>query len=215
MLDKEVQAYLHSFIQQKEANSLLKKLEKIAQEENIPIMEPIGIETMLTILQIQQPKKILEIGTAIGYSALKMAYALPTTVIISLERDVNRYEQALEHIREAGFQERIIVLNGDALNIGSEVKAYGPFDAIFIDAAKGHYKKFFEQYSKYLTNDGCVYTDNVLFKGLVCKTDLEKKQKKGFIGKIKDYNEWLMHHDDFTTTIIPAGDGLAVSKKIR
>ena len=210
-MDNIIHRYIESLI--KSRDPLFAEMEAFAQEHGVPIMEPIGIEAMLQIMRIQQPKRILEIGTAIGYSALRMAAALPETKIITIERDELRYQQAMDYIESSGFGERVEVLFGDALELVEQAGEKGPYDAIFIDAAKGQYTKFFESYSAFLTPEGTVYTDNVLFKGYVAGIPVESKRIINLVKKIRSYNEWLMNHPGFDTAIFPVGDGLAVSHK--
>lgn len=188
-------------------------MEKFAHENNVPIMELSGIEAMLQILRLQQPKKILEVGTAIGYSALRMAYALPQTSIVTIERDEERFALAKEYIHKAGKMNQIHLVKGDALEVVDVIKDFAPFDCVFIDAAKGQYKRFFELYSTLLAVNGVVITDNVLFKGLVCETEIENRRIRSLVNKINDFNQWLMKHPDFDTAILPVGDGVAISRK--
>lgn len=188
-------------------------MESYAKEHGVPIMELAGIEAMLQLLRIHQPKKILEVGTAIGYSALRMAEALPNTQIVSIERDEDRLLLAEEFINRSTQQHQISLIKGDALEVESIVRDYGPFDAIFIDAAKGQYKKFFELYSKHLQEDGFIITDNVLFKGLVCETEIESKRLRNLVKKIDEFNQWLMIHPDYDSVILPVGDGVAISRR--
>ena len=211
-MNEVVHQYVESFLPPR--NELLRKMERIAEKNNIPIMELMSLNVMLQFMRIQNPERILEIGTAIGYSALRMAYALPDTNIVTIELDEQRAEEALANIRLAGMENRITLLRGNALDLVDEVASYAPFDAIFIDAAKGQYMNFFNMYSTLLTNDGCVYSDNVLFKGLVANDHVENKRLEGIVKKLKEYNQSIMDKTDFITTIIPIGDGLAVSKKI-
>lgn len=211
-MNEVVHQYVESFLPPR--NELLRKMERIAEKNNIPIMELMSLNVMLQFMRIQNPERILEIGTAIGYSALRMAYALPETSIVTIELDEQRAEEALANIRLAGMENRITLLRGNALDLVDEVASYAPFDAIFIDAAKGQYMNFFNMYSTLLTNDGCVYSDNVLFKGLVANDHVENKRLEGIVKKLKEYNQSIMDKTDFITTIIPIGDGLAVSKKI-
>ncbi|RLQ98128.1 O-methyltransferase [Falsibacillus albus] len=210
-MNKTVEAYIESLVPARP--SLLLEMEQFAKANDIPIMELVGIEALIQIMRVQQPKKILEIGTAIGYSALRMAHALPEANIVSIERDEERFEMAKEYIKRMGYTDRIVVLKGDALEQAENTGAMGPFDAIFIDAAKGQYTKFFEIYSKQLADTGCIYSDNVLFKGLVAEAEIEHKRTRSLVAKIKGYNEWLMNHREYHTSILPVGDGLAVSKK--
>ncbi|WP_340085055.1 O-methyltransferase [Siminovitchia sp. FSL H7-0308] len=211
-MNEVVHQYVESFLPPR--NELLRKMERIAEKNNVPIMELMSLHVMLQFMRIQNPERILEIGTAIGYSALRMAYALPDTSIVTIELDEQRAEEALANIRLAGMENRITLLKGNALDLVDEVASYAPFDAIFIDAAKGQYMNFFNMYSTLLTNDGCVYSDNVLFKGLVANDHVENKRLEGIVKKLKEYNQSIMDKTDFITTIIPIGDGVAVSKKI-
>ncbi|KAB7667352.1 O-methyltransferase [Bacillus sp. B1-b2] len=189
------------------------EIEEYAKQQDVPIMELIGIETLLQLLRIQQPKKVLEIGTAIGYSALRMADAFPSSQIVSIERDDTRYLIAVENVKKFQKESQVILLKGDALEIEEEVKAYGPFDAIFIDAAKGQYQKFFHLYSKLLANNGVIYSDNILFHGLVAAEKVESRNVRQLVRKINDYNKWLMENQEYYTAILPVGDGIAISKK--
>ncbi|MBV6683920.1 O-methyltransferase [Bacillus sp. JRC01] len=188
-------------------------MEAYAEENGVPIMELVGIEALLGMLRIQQPKRILEVGTAIGYSALRMAEALPNTTIVTLERDEERYEKAQEFLGRSSARDRVITLFGDALELQEDVKQHGPYDAVFIDAAKGQYRKFFDSYSEMLTPEGVVYSDNVLFKGLVAEEVVEQKRIRNMVKKLHDYNKWLMDHPEYDTSILPVGDGVAISKK--
>ncbi|WP_455663337.1 O-methyltransferase [Pradoshia sp.] len=196
-------------------NDLLMEMEDYAKVNGVPIMELSGMEPLLQILKIQKPRRILEIGTAIGYSALRMAYALPDATVLTIERDEERLVKAYEYIERANMGDRVLVIKGDALETEPLVSSQGPFDCLFIDAAKGQYQRFFEIYEKYLAPGGIIYTDNVLFKGLVAEEleSIESKRTRNLVKKIKGYNEWLISHEDYETVILPVGDGLAISKK--
>ncbi|WP_079509854.1 O-methyltransferase [Mesobacillus jeotgali] len=211
MLNQELQNYIDSLIQPR--NGIIKEMEEFAKLNGVPIMEPAGIETMLQLLRIQQPRAILEVGTAIGYSAIRMALALPDTQVITLERDEDRYLLAIEYIKRAGLQDRIIQIKGDALELEEEVAFHAPFDAIFIDAAKGQYKRFFEIYSRLLKPGGMIITDNILFKGLVYNQEAESRRVRSLVKKIDEFNRWLAANEEYDTIILPIGDGVAVSKK--
>lgn len=188
-------------------------MEEFARKNNVPIMELTGIEAMLQLLRIHDPNTILEVGTAIGYSALRMAFALPQATIVTIERDVERSSLAKEYIQKAGKMDQIHVIEGDALEVEEMIKQYAPFDCLFIDAAKGQYKRFFEIYSTYLSDKGMIITDNVLFKGLVCETEFENRRIRSLVKKINDFNQWIMKHPDYDTAILPVGDGVAISRK--
>ena len=211
MLDAKLHSYIEGLIL--ERNPLLTEMEFYAREHNVPIMELEGIETMLQLLRIQGTKKILEVGTAIGYSAMRMAEALPGAQIVTIERDDERAQLAVGFIERSAYKERITLIKGDALEVEEQISGHAPFDAIFIDAAKGQYKKFFEMYSSYLSSDGMIITDNVLFKGLVAEPEIESKRIRNLVKKIDDFNKWLMKHPDYISVILPVGDGVAISKR--
>ncbi|MBB6445934.1 O-methyltransferase [Bacillus benzoevorans] len=210
MQNDKIHAYIENLIP--ERPEFFMKMEKYAADYHVPIMEPAGMEAMLQILRILEPERILEVGTAIGYSALRMAYAVPDVSIVTIERDEERVEMAEENFAMFG-REQIHLIKGDALEMEEEAAKYAPYDAIFIDAAKGQYQRFFELYSRYLTERGIIITDNVLFKGLVAEETIEHKRTNGLVKKIKHFNEWLMSHPDYDTVILPVGDGVAISKK--
>ncbi|KQL53459.1 SAM-dependent methyltransferase [Heyndrickxia shackletonii] len=210
-MQDRIHTYIESLIKKREP--IFAEMEQYALEHDVPIMELSGIEALLHMLRIQGPAKILEIGTAIGYSAMRMADALPNTTIVTIERDTERFNEAIHNISRSGLDRQIKVIHADALEISDKMKDYGPFDALFIDAAKGQYLKFFEMYTPYLSENGIIFTDNVLFKGLVVEEYIESKRTRNLVNKIKNYNEWLMNHNEYITSIIPVGDGLAISKK--
>ncbi|WP_078545461.1 O-methyltransferase [Litchfieldia alkalitelluris] len=210
MVSEELITYLESLIQPRP--TFIQELEAFAEENHVPIMDKITAEAILQLLRISNPKRILEIGTAIGYSAIRMGLTLPEAKIVTVERNKGRYEQAIENINTANKAEQINVLFGDALELTDEIDKRGPYDVIFIDAAKGQYKRFFESYEGFLADQGLIITDNVLFKGLVVK-EIEDKRKRQLVDKIKMYNEWLSSHPNYVTTILPVGDGIAISKK--
>jgi predicted O-methyltransferase YrrM len=164
---------------------------------------------------MQQPKKIVEIGTAIGYSAIRMALKLPNTEIITVELDEERYQQANLNIKKMGLEKQIHTIHGDALSLSENISNYGPFDALFIDATKAKYTKFFELYEPMLSANGIIYTDNVLFKGTVARdrSELKTRRQRTLVRKLDQFNHWLYTLEAYETTIIPVGDGIAVSKR--
>lgn len=194
-------------------SGVLAEMEEYAKEHQVPIMEAAGIEAMLQILRIQKAETILEVGTAIGYSALRMAYALPNAKIVTIERDEERVAKARVYIEKAGKGSQISIIFGDALETEKQASQHGPYDVVFIDAAKGQYKRFFEMYSSLLKPGGIVVTDNVLFKGIVATQDSPNKRIRNLVKKIDDFNKWLMSNPDYDTVILPVGDGVAISVK--
>lgn len=188
------------------------KMEQYAKEHNVPIMDLTGMETLLSYVRLKKPKRILEVGTAIGYSAIRMALACENAEIISIERDEERYNIAKDNVRSTHLESRISLLFGDANELQSQVEKYAPYDFIFIDAAKGQYQNFFDHYSSMLSPDGIIITDNVLFRGYVAdESGLESRRLRSLVKKIRSFNEYMMQHPDYQSSILPVGDGMMVS----
>ncbi|WP_332647302.1 O-methyltransferase [Lysinibacillus sp. 54212] len=204
-------AYIDSFIQPR--SELLLEMERYALEHHVPIMQLLGIEALNQLLRIQKPQSILEIGTAIGYSALRMAEALPDVTIVTVERDEARVAKARDFIGRSDVAERITVIEGDALEVDVE-NIQPTYEAVFIDAAKGQYRKFFEKYSPLVPSGGVLYIDNMYMHGL---SDLDIKEvprrKRTMIRNLKSFTDWIMQHPDYTSAFFPVGDGLLICLK--
>ena len=142
--------------------TLIEEMEMYAHEHDVPIMQKEGIDFMCSFLKEHNLKHVLEIGSAIGYSAIRMAMLDMDIQITTIERDKDRYDQAVEYVKRSGLQDRITLLFGDAL----ETVVEGSFDMLFIDAAKAQYTKFFERYEPLLKKGGYVITDNLKFHGV-------------------------------------------------
>ncbi len=211
MIDPKLEHYLMQTIDQREEDIVA--IESYATENHVPIMEPLGIEFLQQMIRIKQPKRILEIGAAIGYSAIQMAKSYPDCEVVSIERDEQRYNEAVRNINKLGLENRVHVLFGDAFDLADSLKAKGPFDVLFIDAAKGQYQRFFELFTPELEPNGMVISDNVLFKGFVADDPDDGSNIAKIARKIRTYNEWLVQHPDYQTTIVPVGDGVAISVK--
>lgn len=191
-------------------DNLIKEMEIYAEEKNIPIMQKKGIDFLCKIISKSDVKNILEIGTAIGYSAIKMANVNEDITVTSIERDQDRYIMALNNIKKAKLDKRINVIYKDAL----DVKIKGKYDLIFIDAAKGQYIKFFEKFKENLNPGGIIISDNLSFHGLVeQKERIESRNLRQLVGKIRKYVEFLENNKEFKTKFYKVGDGIAVSLK--
>lgn len=210
-MDDLIRTYLQEQIPKR--TPFFQEIEAYAGQNNVPIMEADSLEAMLMIMDIQQPKRVLELGTAIGYSALRIADRLPNASIVTVERDQKRYEQAIQNIKAYGAEKQIHVFLADALESAELILQQGTFDAIFIDAAKAQYEKFFTIYTANLSENGVVYTDNVLFKGLALELEPDVQKKRRIAKKMRAFNQFLTAHPDFSTSIIPLGDGLAITKR--
>lgn len=187
-----------------------KSIEKHAEEHNIPIMEKTGIKFLTKYIEENNVKSILEIGSAIGYSAIKMALVNENIKITTIEKDNVRYMEALKNIKDFGLEKRITLIYGDALLLNIEDK----YDLIFIDAAKGQYINFFEKYSKNLNKKGVIISDNIDFHGLVNKEErIESKNLRQLVDKIRRYIDFLKENASFETTFYKVGDGVSISRK--
>lgn len=191
-------------------NKEFKQMEKFAEENNVPIMQKSGINFLTKYIEENNIKNILEIGTAIGYSAIKMASVNDKIKVTTIEKDNERYLTALKNIKEFNLERRITLISGDALDIDLE----GKYDLIFIDAAKGQYINFFEKYSKNLKKKGVIVSDNLDFHGFVNQEErIISKNLRQLVNKIRNYIEFLKNNTEFTTTFYKVGDGISVSVK--
>ena len=164
IVDNLVEDYIRTTLQDKEG--LLRELEIYAQENNVPIVHKEVSELLKVLLKVQKPKRILEVGCAIGYSSILFATVLDKDVeIITVERNEKMIEKAKENIKRAGMENNITILEGDAEEILPNVE--GTFDMIFLDAAKGQYKLFYDMIIDKLKVDGLLISDNILYKGMV------------------------------------------------
>lgn len=186
-------------------------LEIYAKENNIPIMLPDGIEFLLDYIKKNNIKKILEIGSAIGYSAIRMALVSDDIHVTTIERDLERYNEAVKNIKSFNLENRIDIIFSDAF----DVELSDTYDLIFIDAAKSQYIKFFEKFEKNLIVGGTIVSDNLSFHGLVeNKEGLNlSKNVRGLVTKIASYIEYLKNNPNYTTLFYDIGDGIGVSIK--
>lgn len=194
---------------------LLAEMEAFAKEHHVPIMDLTGSEVLLSLLAMQRPKRILEVGTAIGYSAIRMAELLPDAEIVTIERNARRHEEALSFIGRSDVSDRITVIHGDAVELIGTIE--GEFDAVFIDAAKGQYQKFFDGYGALVPIGGTIYSDNLFLRGDVLLDDVSvlDRRRRRLVRLVKEFTEQLMARTDYHTAILPLGDGLAISRKLR
>lgn len=190
--------------------TLLEEMEQYALEKDVPIMLQEGITFMCSFIKEHQLKSILEIGSAIGYSAIRMAMLDKNIHITTIERDEERYQKAKEYIARSEYKDQITLLYGDAL----EANIQGSYDMIFIDAAKAQYIRFFERYEPLLIQGGYIITDNLKFHGFVEHPETATSRNlRQLVGKISRFINYLKSRDDFDTTFLEQGDGIGISKK--
>ncbi len=190
---------------------LILEMEHYAVTNNVPIIELDSIKFIMKYIKLNQVKSILEIGTAIGYSAILMANANDFCEITTIERDEKRYKEAVKNVNKSGLDKRIELVYNDAMEVNLGDNKY---DLIFIDAAKGQYIKYFDKFSNYLNQGGVIITDNLKFHGLVKNKDLIKSRNvRGIVTKIEKYIDYLKENKDYVTKFYDIGDGLSVSFK--
>ncbi len=187
-------------------------IENYAKENNIPIMQKDGIEFLTNYIKEHNVKKILEIGCAIGYSAIRMCLVHDDISVVTVERDESRYKEAIKNIKEFNLEKRINVIFDDAFNVDLSDK----FDLIFIDAAKSQYIKFFEKFKNNLSKNGVIVSDNLDFHGLVHKdlNQIESRNVRGIVRKLNNYIEFLNTNKEFKTDFYSIGDGIGISYRI-
>lgn len=185
------------------------KLKEYASLNKVPIIKDEGLVFLLSSIKKYDIKNVLEVGTAIGYSAINMA--LNGCSVTTLERDDNMYNLAIENVKRFNLESSISIVKTDALN-------YIPnnsFDLIFIDAAKAQNEKFFLRFTPYLKKGGLVIVDNLDFHGLVNQDESKlSRNLRQLIKKIKSFIEFLNNNKDYETTFYHLGDGMSISIKL-
>lgn len=190
---------------------LILEMERYASLNNVPIIELDSIKFIMKYIKLNKVESILEIGTAIGYSAILMANANSFCEITTIEKDEKRYKEAVKNVNKSGLDKRIEVVYNDAMEVNLSGCKY---DLIFIDAAKGQYIKYFDKFSYYLKPGGIIITDNLKFHGLVKNKDkIKSRNIRGIVNKIEKYIEYLKENKEYITKFYDIGDGLSVSFK--
>lgn len=189
---------------------ILKEIEVYAKENKIPIMQKDGIEFLVEYIKEKNIESVLEIGSAIGYSAIKMALAKENIHIVTIERDKERYEKAIENIKKCHLEEKIAIHNQDAFDFETDQT----FDLLFIDAAKAQYIPFFEKYKKNVKEKGVIISDNLAFHGLV-GTDVSacRRNVRGLVRKLEKFITFLKENEEYETTFLTIGDGIGITHK--
>lgn len=189
---------------------LLKKMELYAKEYHVPIINEKGKAVLTKILADKKPHSVLEIGTAIGYSALLIAKNSADDVrITTLELSEERASVARAFIHESKYAQNVEIMLGDAAELLDKLD--DRYDLVFIDAAKGQYLNYFHKVLPMLVDKGVIIADNVLFRGYVQSEEKPPRRYKTIVARLREYIETVTHHAEFDTTIYENGDGLAVS----
>ena len=211
IVDERITAYINSL--DRGNSPLLVQIEKEALEDFVPIIRQETQSLLRVLLGMVRPKNILEVGTAIGFSALLMSeYAPADCKITTIEKYEKRIPLAKENFAKAGREDKITLLEGDAIEILKELEE--SYDFIFMDAAKGQYIHFLPDILRLLADGGMLVSDNVLQDGDVVESRFAVTRRNRTIhGRMRDYLYELKHHPDLVTSILPVGDGVTVSVK--
>lgn len=188
----------------------LEKIKQKALEEHIPIIMDDTLDVIAKYLKEIKPKKILEIGTAVGYSAMCFSeYLVEDGKIDTIERDKDRIKEAKINIKKVGVENKINIYEGDAVEILPTLN--DKYDVVFIDAAKGKYPFFLKESLRMLNDNGIIFADNILYKGYVL-SDYNKHKQRTAVRNLREYIKEVSENPNLETEILEVGDGLAISR---
>ena len=186
-------------------------VEKLVKDEKVPIIQKTSLKYLNNYIKEQTIETVLEIGTAIGYSAICMALSNPNLKITTIERDEKRYLEAIKNIKRFKLENRIKLIFKDALDVSLDDK----YDLIFIDAAKAQNIKFFTHFEKNLNKNGTIITDNIFFHGYTYMNpkEIESRNIRAIARKIRDYVTFLEENNEYETVIKKIGDGISITRR--
>lgn len=207
-----IQTYIQGLI--KNESDKLEKFRNECIERHLPIIQRETAQLIKVLLLMHNPKSILEVGTNVGFSSIYMCTALDRKVkVLSIEKSEEYYQEALSNIKTFGCEDNISVINSDASEaLDMIINTNEKFDIAFIDAAKSHYTEFLNKIIAMMNPGGLIISDNVLYKGLIANDELVTKRKRTIVRNMREYLEYISTDDKFETSIIPIGDGLALTK---
>ena len=211
IVDERMVTYIHSL--ETPESPLIEQIEQEALDTYVPIIRKETQSFLKVLLMMKKPVRVLEVGTAIGFSALLMCEYLPENGhITTIEKYEKRIPIARENFKRAGKEDRITLIEGDALEVKRSLE--GPFDFIFMDAAKGQYIHYMPEAIRLLSKDGVLMSDNVLQDGDIIESRFAVERRNRTIhSRMREYLYELKHNDQLQTSIIPLGDGVALSVK--
>lgn len=215
--DAIVPPYITEYLRAKmtHSDSFLHELERYAEENSVPIVEPETARFLSVMCRSAKPKKILEVGCAIGYSAILMAKATDEDCeIVTLECSEEMVSIARENIKRAGYAEKITVIEADAKDYLSYIDDDEVFDIIFLDGPKAHYIYMLDECVRLLKKGGIIISDNVLYKGMTADDNHVVRRKITIVKRLRRYVDMLMERSELETSLLPLGDGVTVSVKI-
>ncbi len=205
--------YTESLVKIKTDGRIL-KLREDALIRSIPVMDEVTLNFLLTLLSSLRPKRILEIGTAVGLSAAAMLNALPDCKVVTIELEEERYAEAKENLKSLGLADRCTCYLGDAGNIINMMDMDGYFDFVFLDGPKAQYLNYLFDIKRLLRKGGTIFADDVLLFGWVSGEVEMPYKRHSIVNKIKEYLEYVSEDRELMTSVIEIGDGVALSVKL-
>ena len=212
IVDPYVETYIKSLVN--ESDGLLNELELYAEQNHVPIVQSEIAQFLRVFIKIHKPKAVLEIGTAIGYSGALIAKAMDEGVIDTIELKEDMYLFAQNTFNQLSEEVKAVHVNqylGDAAEVLPTLNR--KYDLIFIDASKGHYQAFFDLCYPLLNPGGVILSDNVLYKGMIATNHYLVRRKITIVKRMRKYLQFITTHPELETTVLPMGDGLAISYK--
>lgn len=195
-----------------ERTGTLKEIEDFARENGVPIVQKETGVFLEFMTSMKKPKKILELGTAVGFSSILMYESAGVEPdIVTIERDEKMIEMAKVNLDRFNLRDKIKIEQGDCLEVLERLD--DKFDLIFMDAGKGHYNHFLPHCLRLLKDDGIILADNVLFRGMVASQELVKRRKITIVKRMRTYLDLVTQDESLITSVIPMGDGIAVTKR--
>ncbi len=205
-----MEEYIKGLVPKREGT--LKEIEEFAREHGVPIVQEETGKFLEFMVDMKKPLKILELGTAIGFSSILMYEAAGTEPeIVTIERDPKMIELAKVNLERFNLEHKIKIMEGDCLEILENLDE--SFDLIFMDAGKGHYNHFLPHCLRLLKEDGIIIADNVLFRGMVATDELVKRRKITIVKRMRTYLDMVCSDESLITSVIPMGDGIAITKR--
>ncbi len=206
-----VHDYIEEYIDktQKKNDDFFENLRTFAESNHIYIVKRQVEQLLITLVSALKPKKVLELGTAIGYSALLFNEFSGGAYVTTIERDEEVLKMAKENIKSRGKEEYINCIYGEASEVLKELNE--KYDLIFIDAAKGQYKSYFDECLKNLNPGGVIITDDVLYMGMTASDELAIKKHITITRRLREFLDYICNDDRFQTAILPVGDGVAIT----
>jgi len=210
IVNEHVEKYIRGLV--KEHDNYFLKLESYAEAEHVPIIHKEVKSLLAFVVQSTNASSILEIGTAIGYSASVFARAMGGKgKVTSIEIREDHHFLAKMNVKKLEYETEFDFRLGDALNVLDHIE--GKYDVIFLDASKGHYQEFLDKCIDKINDGGVIISDNVLYQGMVATDEYVLRRKKTIVKRMRNYLDYITDHPDFTTTLLPMSDGIALSYK--